>query len=50
MDDTNPSKEKGEFVESILADLKSIGVETDVPLTHSSDYIDYATEKAVFLI
>jgi glutamyl-tRNA synthetase len=38
-DDTNPSKEKGEFVESIKNDLNSLGVFPDKQ-TNSSDYFD----------
>lgn len=38
-DDTNPSKEKHEFVESILEDLKTLGI-TWAKLTYTSDYID----------
>lgn len=36
-DDTNPSKEKDEFVESILHDLETLGVKGDV-ITYTSDY------------
>ena len=46
-DDTNPSKEKDEFVQSILTDLKTIGIEWSV-LTHTSDHFariqDYAEQ------
>lgn len=38
-DDTNPSKEKEEFVDSIMADLKDLGVHFD-KLTYTSDYFD----------
>eukprot|EP00897_Mesotaenium_endlicherianum_P008593 jgi/Mesen1/7762/ME000408S06874 len=38
-DDTNPSKEKDEFVENILADLATLGVKGD-RLTYTSDYFD----------
>jgi len=38
-DDTNPNKEKEEFVESILDDLKMMGILPNV-ITHSSDYFD----------
>jgi len=38
-DDTNPSKEKEEFVESIMADLKTLGVVPEA-VTHTSDYFD----------
>ncbi|CAI5721216.1 unnamed protein product [Hyaloperonospora brassicae] len=36
-DDTNPSKEKEEFEQSILADLKRVGVEPDI-VSYTSDY------------
>jgi len=38
-DDTNPVKEKGEFVESILEDLKTLGI-TWERLTYTTDYFD----------
>lgn len=38
-DDTNPVKEKGEFVESILEDLKTLGI-TWSRLTYTTDYFD----------
>ena len=45
-DDTNPQKEKEEYVENIMSDLKTIGVQHHV-LTHTSDHFDlilgYAT-------
>ncbi|ORX57652.1 glutamyl-tRNA synthetase [Hesseltinella vesiculosa] len=48
-DDTNPSKEKTEFEESIKEDLKLIGVESNV-VTHSSDYFDEMYQLALKLI
>lgn len=36
-DDTNPAKENNEFVESILADLDTLGVKGDV-VSYTSDY------------
>lgn len=36
-DDTNPSKEKDEFVENILKDIKDLGLRYD-RLTYTSDY------------
>ena len=48
-DDTNPSKEKVEFEESIKEDLKLIGVVGDV-VTHTSDWFDKIYELAIFLI
>jgi glutamyl/glutaminyl-tRNA synthetase len=38
-DDINPVKEKKEFVDSIMEDLKAMGVEYD-RLTYTSDYFD----------
>jgi glutamyl-tRNA synthetase len=42
-DDTNPSKEKSEYEESILEDLQMLGIKGDV-ITYSSDYFDDLTE------
>jgi glutamyl-tRNA synthetase len=39
-DDTNPQKEKDEYVENIIADLKRIGIEHH-QLTHTSDHFDF---------
>ena len=36
-DDTNPSKEKNEYVEAIIEDLKTLGITYSV-LTYTSDY------------
>jgi glutamyl-tRNA synthetase len=36
-DDTNPSKEKEDYVQSIMQDVKTLGVTPDV-ITHTSDY------------
>mmetsp|Transcript_31597 Transcript_31597/g.82458 ORF Transcript_31597/g.82458 Transcript_31597/m.82458 type:complete len:685 (-) Transcript_31597:53-2107(-) len=38
-DDTNPTKEKVEFVDNILRDLKTLGVQHDV-LSHTSDHFE----------
>lgn len=43
-DDTNPSKENAEFEGSILADMKTLGLEW-AALSYSSDYFDLAQDK-----
>ncbi|ANB13469.1 glutamate--tRNA ligase GUS1 [Sugiyamaella lignohabitans] len=48
-DDTNPSKEKVEFTQSILEDLELLGVKPD-RLTHSSDYFQEMYDYAVQMI
>ncbi|KAI9910649.1 hypothetical protein PsorP6_010223 [Peronosclerospora sorghi] len=48
-DDTNPSKEKDEFEQSILADLKRIDVVPDV-VTYTSDYFPQIADFARQLI
>jgi len=48
-DDTNPSKEKEEYRESILEDLESLGVVPDV-VTYTSDYFNAMREYALTLI
>ncbi|KAI8365788.1 tRNA synthetases class I, catalytic domain-containing protein [Blakeslea trispora] len=48
-DDTNPSKEKTEFEESIKEDLALIGVDSSV-VTHTSDYFDQMYELAIKMI
>ncbi|WFR60137.1 glutamine--tRNA ligase/YqeY domain fusion protein [Anaerocolumna sp. AGMB13025] len=49
-DDTNPTKEKTEFVESIIADVKWIGGEFEDRLFFASDYFEQMYEGAVKLI
>ena len=49
-DDTNPTKEKTEFVESIEADVRWLGAEFGEHLYFASDYFDVMYEKAVLLI
>lgn len=49
-DDTNPTKEKTEFVESIIADVKWIGGEFDDRLFFASDYFEQMYEGALKLI
>ncbi|KAI9318637.1 tRNA synthetases class I, catalytic domain-containing protein [Dichotomocladium elegans] len=48
-DDTNPSKEKTEYEESIKEDLALIGVDSSI-VTHTSDYFDKMYELAVNMI
>ncbi|RKP36299.1 tRNA synthetases class I, catalytic domain-containing protein [Dimargaris cristalligena] len=48
-DDTNPSKEKMEYEESIVEDLKLLGI-TSEKITHTSDYFDQLYEYALELI
>lgn len=49
-DDTNPTKEKTEFVESIIADVKWIGGDFEDRLFFASDYFTAMYEGAVKLI
>ena len=49
-DDTNPTKEKIEFVESIKADVKWLGADFEDRLFFASDYFEKMYECAVFLI
>ena len=49
-DDTNPTKEKTEYVESILNDVKWLGAEFEDRLFFASDYFDAMYECAVHLI
>ena len=49
-DDTNPTKEKTEFVESILADIKWLGADWEDRLFFASDYFEQMYEGAVKLI
>lgn len=48
-DDTNPTKEKQEFQDSILEDLKLLGIVGD-KLTYTSDHFDRLYEEAIKLI
>jgi glutaminyl-tRNA synthetase len=49
-DDTNPTKEKSEFVESIKADVKWLGADYEDRLFFASDYFDRMYDAAVTLI
>ena len=49
-DDTNPTKEKEEFVHSILEDVKWLGGEFEDRLFFASNYFEEMYEKAILLI
>lgn len=49
-DDTNPTKEKAEFVESIKEDVKWLGADFEGRLFFASDYFDEMYHAAVKLI
>lgn len=49
-DDTNPTKEKTEYVESILDDVKWLGADFEDRLYFASDYFEAMYEGAVKLI
>ena len=49
-DDTNPTKEKTEFVESILADIKWLGADWEDRLFFASNYFGQMYEAAIKLI
>lgn len=49
-DDTNPTKERAEFVESIKADIKWLGADWEDRLFFASNYFDQMYEGAVKLI
>ncbi len=49
-DDTNPTKEKTEFVESIIEDVKWLGADFEDRLFFASDYFEQMYECAVLLI
>ncbi|KIM55029.1 hypothetical protein SCLCIDRAFT_1221432 [Scleroderma citrinum Foug A] len=48
-DDTNPTKERTEFEETILEDLKLLNIQGD-KISHTSDYFDAIYDLAVQLI
>lgn len=49
LDDTNPSKEKEEFQDAIIEDLRLMGIRPDT-LSYTSDYFDYLYDMALRLI
>ena len=49
-DDTNPTKEKEEFVDSIRADIEWLGADWEDRLFYASDYFPQMYEAAVRLI
>jgi glutaminyl-tRNA synthetase len=49
-DDTNPTKEKVEFVESIIEDVKWLGADFEDRILFASDYFDQMYEAAIKLI
>ena len=49
-DDTNPTKEKTEFVDAIKADIKWLGADWEDRLFFASDYFDQMYEAALKLI
>jgi glutaminyl-tRNA synthetase len=49
-DDTNPTKEDTEFVDSIKSDIQWLGADWGEHLYFASDYFDKMYEAAVFLI
>jgi len=49
-DDTNPSKEETEYVESIIEDIHWLGFDWEDRLYYASDYFDQLYEYAVQLI
>lgn len=48
-DDTNPSKEKDEYVESIVADLRTLGLKFET-ITYTSDYFPQLRELGERLV
>ncbi len=49
-DDTNPTKEKSEFMDAIIEDVKWLGADYEDRLFHASDYFDEMYEDALKLI
>ncbi len=49
-DDTNPTKEKTEFVESIIKDVEWLGAKYDGEVRFASNYFEQMYEAAIKLI
>ncbi len=49
-DDTNPVKEKSEYMDSIIRDVQWLGADYEGRLYHASDYFDEMYENAIKLI
>ncbi len=49
-DDTNPGKEKSEYIDAIKEDVRWLGFEWDDKLYHTSDYFDQLYAYAVQLV
>ncbi|MCH9696355.1 MAG: glutamine--tRNA ligase/YqeY domain fusion protein [Gammaproteobacteria bacterium] len=49
-DDTNPGREKSEYVDAIERDVRWLGFDWDERLTHASDYFERLYEAAVRLV
>ena len=49
-DDTNPTKERSEFMDAIIEDVKWLGADYEDRLFYASDYFDQMYEDAVKLI
>ncbi len=49
-DDTNPTKEKVEFVDSIMEDIRWLGADWEDRLYFASDYFDQMYDCAIWLI
>ncbi len=49
-DDTNPTKEKSEFMDAIIEDVKWLGADYEDRLFYASDYFEQMYEDAVKLI
>jgi glutaminyl-tRNA synthetase len=49
-DDTNPSKEEQEYVDSIVEDVRWLGADWEDRLLFASDYFDYMYDCALILI